>query len=284
MTIRVLDNISDLRAWRQDPSLASQRVAFVPTMGNLHEGHLALMRLAQKHAPVVIASIFVNPMQFGAGEDYERYPRTLAEDCEKLSQCNVTAVFTPTVDMIYPEGVDQHTRIHVPGLSNILCGAHRPGHFDGVATIVTKLLNLVQPNIAVFGEKDYQQLVIIRKMISDLALPVDIVGAPICREPDGLAMSSRNQYLSPEERAIAPKLYQTLKQVVEKSATTRDWQQLSTWARETLTAYGFAVDYVEIRRQGDLAQPTPDDKALVVLAAAKLGQTRLIDNISFTCS
>lgn len=282
MTTVVLDSLTKLRTWVKEKKQKAQRIGFVPTMGNLHAGHLNLMDLAHQHADVVIASIFVNPMQFGAGEDYERYPRTLAEDIQKLNQHHVDAVFTPTVDLIYPDGVAPHTRVHVPNLSDILCGAHRPGHFDGVATIVTKLFNLVQPDVAVFGQKDYQQLVIIRKMVRDLALPIDIIGAPIAREPDGLAMSSRNQYLTPDERRIAPVLHHTLKTVAQRAiAPDSDWSMLESWAAETLTAKGFVVDYVEIRRQHDLARPTPNDKALVVLAAAKLGQTRLIDNITF---
>lgn len=257
-----------------------ERVAFVPTMGNLHEGHLALVREARRHAGVVVVSIFVNPLQFGPNEDLDRYPRTLEADRMALQAEGVDLLFAPPVEAIYPIPLEQQTRVEVPGISDIHCGASRPGHFSGVATVVCKLFNMVQPDVAVFGKKDYQQLQVIRRMVRDLAMPVEIVGLDTVREPDGLAMSSRNQYLDLEQRQIAPRLYASLR---EGSARIlqgrRDWHVLEEEIIADLAAAGLRPDYVVIVDAQTLLPPALHSEKLVMLAAAWLGEARLIDNI-----
>ena len=278
--MHTISTISELRILIANWRNAGQRVAFVPTMGNLHAGHLHLVQRARELAPRVVASIFVNPLQFGAGEDFDKYPRTLAADSAQLAAAGLDVLFTPTVGEMYPDGTESMTRIEVPELSNILCGVARPGHFAGVATVVAKLLNIVQPDVALFGEKDYQQLLVIKRMVADLCLPVAIIGVPTVREADGLAMSSRNGYLSQEERACAPLLYQTLLGVVQCLQNgERDYALLETEAVARLRESGFRPDYVSIRRAHDLGEPTLRDSALTVLGAAWLGKARLIDNI-----
>lgn len=273
--MRLLKNLASLRQWR---SQQQRTVALVPTMGNLHEGHLSLVKKAQQQADVVVVSIFVNPMQFGANEDLDSYPRTLQADCQALEQLGVDAVFTPQVDDMYPRGLEAQTRIEVPGISDILCGASRPGHFVGVATIVCKLFNMVQPQVAVFGEKDFQQLQVIRLMTQDLSLPVDIIGVPTAREPSGLAMSSRNGYLSEAQKQQAASIYRTLQQLAQKLQQGSP-QDARRWAVEELSRTGFEVDYVEIRNADSLQPATAADAKWVALVAAKLGSTRLIDNL-----
>lgn len=270
----------ELRAWRNQQQAT---LALVPTMGNLHEGHLKLVDLAQQHADQVVVSIFVNPMQFGANEDLDSYPRTLDADCQALAERGVNAVFAPQVSDVYPRGLDAQTSIEVPHTSDILCGASRPGHFRGVATVVAKLFNMVQPTIAIFGEKDYQQLQVIRLMTQDLSFPVEIMGMPTERADDGLALSSRNGYLSASERRLAPLIYQVLQgiaQAIQHDGV--DAEQALATARVALQESGFRIDYLELKRQGDLLPATADDDQLVVLIAAYLGRTRLIDNLQFT--
>jgi pantoate--beta-alanine ligase len=267
---------STIAAWRQ----AGERIAFVPTMGNLHAGHLDLIKEARQRAQRCVVSIFVNPLQFGAGEDFAAYPRTLEDDRHKLAVAGVDLLFAPTVRTVYPTGADQQTRVEVPEISDILCGASRPGHFRGVATIVCKLFNMVQADLAVFGEKDFQQLMVIRRMVADLAIPIEIVGKATVREADGLAMSSRNGYLTPEERRIAPQLNLTLQTTVALlKRGERDYTGLETAAKEALQTAGFRPDYYAIRSALDLGPPGDGQAPLVVLAAAYLGTTRLIDNL-----
>lgn len=270
---------SALAPWREP----GKRIALVPTMGNLHEGHLALVNRAAHYADCVVVSIFVNPIQFGPGEDFLSYPRTLEEDSLKLAEAGVCLLFAPPVEEMYPAGATGQTQVEVPGLSDILCGASRPGHFRGVATVVSKLFNIIQPHTAVFGEKDFQQLMVIRRMVADLCMPVEIVGAPTTREPDGLAMSSRNRYLDADARARAPALYRTLGEVAERLCSgRRDYAVLEGEAQRTLENAGFRPDYLSIRRSADLQPPAGDDGALVVLAAAHLDGARLIDNLQVT--
>ena len=278
--MEVMDSISQLReqlaVWRRQ----GDRIAFVPTMGNLHAGHLALVKRARTLAERVVVSIFVNPLQFSQGEDLDTYPRTPQEDAENLQQAGVDMLFRPQEAEVYPRGREGITYVEVPGISDIICGASRPGHFRGVATVVAKLFNIVQPDVACFGEKDYQQLTVLRRMVSDLNMPVKIVGVATEREADGLAMSSRNGYLTSEERRLAPQLYQTLQELAEALRNgERDWTRLEQLAGERLAAAGMHPDYVTIRRADDLQLPGPSDTALVVLAAAYLGKTRLIDNL-----
>jgi pantoate--beta-alanine ligase len=275
-TIRTLPELrKQIAAWRQ----AGERIAFVPTMGNLHAGHLALIDAARARADRVVVSIFVNPTQFGPGEDFSRYPRTEAEDAAHLETRNTDLVFMPDVDTLYPGGTTGTTFVEVPGISDELCGEFRPGHFRGVATVVARLLNMVQPDVAVFGEKDFQQLVVIRRMVRDLAMPVEIAGVATMREADGLAMSSRNQYLSPEERQLAPLLYRTLRELADALQTGESPQLASERGMQALAAAGFRPDYVTVRSAGDLQAPRQDDDEWVILAAATLGRARLIDNL-----
>jgi pantoate--beta-alanine ligase len=256
------------------------RSAFVPTMGNLHAGHLELVRQARRLADHVIVSIFVNPAQFGPQEDFQSYPHTPERDRDALLETGADLLFLPGVAEIYPQGPELTTIVEVPGLNRILEGEHRPTHFNGVTTVVAKLLNLVQPDVAVFGEKDYQQLLLIRRMVADLCMPVVIASAATVREADGLAMSSRNGYLSPAERALAPRLYAVLTRVKTRvEAGGQDVATIEQAALAELTAAGFQPDYVSVRRRSDLAPPGPGDTALIALAAARLGPARLIDNI-----
>jgi pantoate--beta-alanine ligase len=267
---------SRVRAWQ------GRRIALVPTMGNLHPGHLSLLQAARVRADHTIVSIFVNPLQFGPQEDFARYPRTLAQDARLLAEGGCDLLFVPSVEEIYPTG-EPLTRVQVRALSETLEGRFRPGHFDGVATVVAKLLIVASPDVAIFGEKDYQQLLIVRRLSADLALAVQIVGAPIVRDADGLALSSRNQYLRPEQRAIAPQLYGSLQQLARSLAgALPDGSRrltLEQQAAGTLTRAGFRVDYVAIRDASDLGEPRGDSPELIVLAAAWLGATRLIDNL-----
>ncbi len=251
---------------------------FVPTMGNLHEGHIELMRIAKPRAACTVVSIFVNRLQFGPREDYDRYPRTLEADCDKLRGAGVDVVFVPDEKAIYPE--PQTYVVEPSDLQNILEGAHRPGHFRGVATVVLKLFNLVSPHAAIFGKKDYQQYLVLRDMVRQFALPIEITPAETVRAPDGLALSSRNGYLSPGERSEAPRLYRVLQEVEsELKAGMHDYQRLELHGMSMLADKGWKPDYVTVRRRSDLQPPTNGEKDLVVLAAARLGKTRLIDNI-----
>ncbi len=275
--MQIVHTAAELRA-----ALAGESAtAFVPTMGNLHAGHIALVERAKHLGRPVVASIFVNPLQFGAGEDFERYPRTLAADCDKLAAAGCDLVFAPGVAEMYPQ--PQSYTVQVPeALANDLCGAFRPGHFSGVATVVLKLFNLVQPRVAVFGKKDFQQLQVIRDLASQFNLPIEIVGVDTLRETDGLAMSSRNGYLSQTERMQAPQLQRELAALVAAvQAGERDFDTLTAAARRHLAMAGWRVDYVELRDAATLTTPTPDSRRLVVLGAAWLGSTRLIDNLDF---
>lgn len=260
-----------------------KRVALVPSMGNLHDGHMKLVDEAKARADVVIVSIFVNPMQFDRPEDLVRYPRTLQEDCEKLNKRKVDYVFAPAVEEIYPQGLEGQTYVDVPGLSTMLEGASRPGHFRGVSTIVSKLFNLIQPDIACFGEKDFQQLALIRKMVADLGYDIEIVGVPIIRAKDGLALSSRNGYLTAEQRKIAPGLYKAMSGIGEKlQAGERDLDEMIAIAAQELNEKGFRADDIQIRDADTLLELTENSKRAVILVAAWLGQARLIDNQSVT--
>lgn len=259
-----------------------QRIALVPTMGNLHAGHMSLVETARQHAGFTVVSIFVNPLQFGPNEDLDSYPRTLADDQARLTAAGCALLFTPGEALMYPHGMENHCLVHVPDVSEGLCGGSRPGHFDGVATVVTKLLNMVQPDVAVFGEKDYQQLAVIRKMLADLNSPVKIVSAPIVRDSDGLALSSRNGYLDAAQRKKAPALHACLQQSVTRiQSGRRDYDILLQQAASELAAAGLHPDYLELREAGSLKPATADSTRLVILAAALLGNTRLIDNIEF---
>ena len=261
-------------------------IAFVPTMGNLHGGHLALVHQASAAADAVVVSIFVNPMQFGAHEDLDSYPRTLDDDLRALREAGVDLVLTPNTDDIYPEGSARHTAIHVPGLGDALCGKDRPGHFDGVCTVVYKLFQLVKPDIAVFGEKDLQQLLIIKKMVADLSLPIDIQSGPTQRAENGLALSSRNQYLSLSERTLAPLLWQTLQRCGASLTGTPEGPSASIIdpAKEALERAGFTVDYLELREVSTLQLVDNVDQDCALFVAARLGDTRLIDNIQLAAS
>ncbi|MDU1355175.1 MAG: pantoate--beta-alanine ligase [Citrobacter freundii] len=268
-----------IRRLRQE----GKRIALVPTMGNLHDGHMKLVDEAKARADVVIASIFVNPMQFDRPDDLVRYPRTLQEDCEKLNKRKVDYVFAPAVEEIYPQGLEGQTFVEVPGLSTMLEGASRPGHFRGVSTIVSKLFNLIQPDLACFGEKDFQQLALIRKMVADMGYDIEIVGVPIIRAKDGLALSSRNGYLTAEQRKIAPGLHKVMNSIAEKLiAGNRELQEISAIAEQELNEKGFRADDIQIRDADTLLELTETSKRAVILAAAWLGQARLIDNQSVT--
>ncbi len=265
-----------VRRWRAE----GRRIAFVPTMGNLHLGHVSLIETARRHGDRFVASIFVNPMQFGPNEDFAHYPRTPAQDARMLTEAGCDLMFMPDVAEIYPNGSDRATRIEVPGLSSVLCGEFRPGHFEGVATVVAKLFHIVEPDAAVFGEKDFQQLTLIRRMVVDLCMPVTVIAAPTVREPDGLAMSSRNQYLTEEERRKAPIIHQTLLAAVERlRAGERAFAEIEREGTEALEGAGLRPDYFAVRRADDLSDPEDGTKHLVVLTAARLGRARLIDNL-----
>jgi pantoate--beta-alanine ligase len=276
----VVETESELRRVILEQKRQGNRVGFVPTMGNLHEGHLQLVKLALQRADFVVASIFVNPLQFGENEDFDKYPRTHQADIEKLTGAGCSLLFLPSVQTIYPKPMEQQTRVEVPDLSDILCGESRPGHFVGVATVVCKLFNLVSPDVAVFGEKDYQQLMVIRHMTLDLCLPIEIIGAPIVREDDGLAMSSRNGYLDTMQRQLAPKLYEVLSETADKLGKgDKGFEQLEQEAVNNINKLGFRTDYFVIRRADDLQLPEANETDIVILVAAWLGNTRLIDNI-----
>jgi pantoate--beta-alanine ligase len=281
MSMRTVARVDELRAlldgWRRDGA----RIGFVPTMGNLHAGHHALVDLARARADKVVASIFVNPTQFGPNEDYARYPRTPDSDIDGLEARGCDALFLPTVEEMYPFGTMGCVQMHVPGITDILDGAHRPGHFNGVAQVVARLFNMVQPQIAVFGRKDYQQLQVIRYMTQEMSFPVEIVPAPTLREPDGLAMSSRNQYLQGVERQLATTIHRVLRQMRQRAAQGDAVAHIEDEARSQLEAAGFTVDYAELRR-ADLSRPrASDEPSLLALIAARLGRTRLIDNLEF---
>lgn len=270
--MEIISSVASLRARLHGEAA----ITFVPTMGNLHDGHLDLVRIARQHGQCVVVSIFVNPLQFGANEDFGKYPRTLQADCERLEGL-ADVVFAPLESELYPQ--PQQVTV-VPPLENDLCGAFRPGHFRGVATVVLKLLNIVQPQVAVFGKKDYQQLHVVRQVAEQLNLPVEIIGGETARAPDGLALSSRNQYLGAAERTEAVFLYQTLAGVRQSLLEdAKDYPELERKAAEALGARGWQVDYVAVRSQDGVGQPRPGDTNLVILAAARLGQTRLIDNL-----
>ena len=281
--MQVITSREELREVHESWRHHGEDVALVPTMGNLHAGHLSLVELARQHAERVVVSVFVNPTQFGVGEDFDDYPRTLKRDTQRLRKLEADVLFTPDVETVYPFGIDKATVVSVPGLTRNFCGASRPGHFDGVTTVVARLFALVQPDVAVFGQKDYQQQLVIRHMTSDLSLPIRIITAPTVREADGLAMSSRNQYLSEAERAVAPQLHASLEAIGnELQNGKRNFDELEEGARRQLEAVGFEPDYVAVRRAANLEPPDRDCDEIVVLAAAQLGKARLIDNIVVT--
>jgi len=276
--MEILRSLEAMRAWRA--SLPhDHRVGFAPTMGNLHAGHIALINVAKQRSDVVVASIFVNPMQFGGNEDLDAYPRTLEADLAKLEAAGAAAVFTPTTTDIYPDGVSQHTAVDVPGLTDVLCGASRPGHFRGVTTVVSKLLGIVRPHIAAFGAKDLQQVLVIKKMVRDLSINTEIDLVPTVRETDGLAMSSRNGYLSRDERALAPLFSRTLKETAKRLAESgSDIETVIAEAKAILTDSGFVLDYLEARHTCDLSKASSLNQETAIFGAAFLGTTRLIDN------
>ncbi len=278
--MKTFHTIQELRAALKIERLQDKSIVFVPTMGNLHDGHMSLIRRAATEGDVVVSSIFVNPMQFSANEDLERYPKTLAEDQRLLEENGCHYLFAPDALEMYPDGKRSQTQIEVMGLSDILCGASRPGHFVGVATVVTKLFNIVQPDSAIFGNKDYQQLKVIEDMVRDLSSSIKIIGIDTARNDDGLAMSSRNGYLTKEERDIAPAMYQTLLWAKDMlTANSASHEDIREQAQQKLEAAGFRRDYFEIRAQDSLQIPSEEEKRLVILAAAHLGNARLIDNL-----
>ena len=279
--MQTVHTLSELRDFVHTEKMKGKKIAFVPTMGNLHEGHLSLIKEAKKRADIVICSIFVNPMQFGENEDLDAYPRTLKEDTKALEIERCDLLFAPNAKEVYPNGLSEQTRVDVPNLGEYHCGASRPGHFIGVATVVAKLFNMVQADIAVFGEKDFQQLAIIKKMASDLCFPIKIIGIPTSREDSGLARSSRNGYLSASEKQTAATLYQVLSSTREAlKRGNRDYSALTKQAKDTLIEAGFRPDYYNIANPDTLAPSLDNDQHFVILAAAYLGNTRLIDNIT----
>lgn len=281
--MNTVNSISDLRQQVATARQAGQRIALVPTMGNLHDGHISLVETALRHADFVVVSLFVNPLQFGVNEDLDSYPRTLADDQQKLQAAGCRLLFTPSEQLMYPQGMQEHSLVRVPKVSEGLCGSSRPGHFDGVSTVVTKLFNMVQPDVAVFGEKDFQQLAVIRKMVDELNMPIQIIGAPIVRDTDGLALSSRNGYLDAAQRQTAPALYRSLQQAVtEIKQGRRDFAAILQATASQLQAAGLQPDYIDLRQARDLGPARADSSELVILAAAFLGSTRLIDNIAFS--
>ncbi|MCF4984363.1 pantoate--beta-alanine ligase [Pseudomonas syringae] len=283
--MNTVKTVQDLRAAVARARSEGKRIALTPTMGNLHSGHAALVTKAAQRADFVVATIFVNPLQFGPNEDLATYPRTLAADQEKLLQAGCNLLFTPSVEEMYPHGMADQTLVSVPHLSQGLCGASRPGHFEGVATVVSKLFNMVQPDLAIFGEKDFQQLAVIRAMVRDLNMPIQIIGEPTVRADDGLALSSRNGYLSDAQRAAAPALYQAIRQIADAiKAGEQDFDALLASKKQQLEAAGFRIDYLEIRDATSLRPATADNRDVVILAAAFLGKTRLIDNLHLTRS
>jgi pantoate--beta-alanine ligase len=278
--MQTVTGINDLRAAVRRWRASGQAVGLVPTMGNLHAGHYSLLKQARARCERVVASIFVNPTQFGPDEDYAQYPRTLSQDQAGLAEHGCDLVFAPGVEVMYPEGAEHSVRVQVPRLTDTLEGAHRPGHFDGMATVVCKLFNMVQPDVAVFGQKDFQQLRVIERMVRDLGLPVRVLAAPIVRESDGLALSSRNQYLSADERQRAPEIHRTLLKMRDLLRQDHAPQVIEQVATVQLEKAGFAPDYAAIRRSADLSRPDAGEHdGLVALIAARLGRTRLIDNL-----
>ena len=272
----IVEQVAD---WRHH----DDHIALVPTMGNLHAGHLALVELAREHAERVVVSIFVNPTQFGEGEDFEAYPRTLERDKRHLKKTSADMIFAPSIETVYPFGLEMATKVTVPGLTQNFCGAARPGHFDGVTTVVARLFAMVQPDVAVFGQKDYQQQLVLRHMVKDMSLPISIITGNTVRDHDGLALSSRNTYLSDDERTRAPRLYETIQSVSnELQNGRRNFEELEASAIARLSESGFNVDYLSIRRAQNLEVPDRDCDDLVVLVAARLGVTRLIDNVVVT--
>lgn len=278
--MNIFHTIKDLK--NELNPLRHQKIALVPTMGNLHDGHLSLVALAKQHADIVVVSIFVNPTQFGAGEDFASYPRTLDDDCQKLAKAGVALVFAPSVDEMYPV-YPPNVQILSGSISKILCGQTRPTHFDGVGLVVSKLFNIVRPDVAVFGKKDYQQLAIIAQLVQELNFEIDIIGGEIVRADDGLALSSRNQYLTKQERAIAPRLAQVLQQLAGelKSASVADFDTMIQKTKDKLTCDGFTVDYLQVLNQ-QLQPASRHDKHLVILTACYLGKARLLDNLEIT--
>lgn len=279
--MQTVQTIAELRAKVKDAKQAGKKVGFVPTMGNLHEGHLSLIDRAKQDAQFIVSSIFVNPLQFGANEDLDAYPRTMARDTELLTERGCDLLFAPGVAEMYPNGLEAETKVEVPALGEYHCGASRPGHFVGVATVVTKLFNMVQPDIAVFGEKDFQQLAVIRKMTTDLCMPIEIIGLPTSREDSGLARSSRNGYLSEDEKHHAARLYQILnacKESLESSAIALD--EAKQTAIDVLTKEGFKIDYFNFANPVTLEPSKDHESDIVILVAAWLGTPRLIDNIT----
>ncbi len=277
--MQILTRLDDLRSQVDGWHRAGQRVALVPTMGNLHDGHIDLVARAREQAEHVVVSVFVNPLQFGKNEDFDRYPRTLEADAEKLRSAGAEVLFAPTVAEVYPQGLDTQARVEVPGLSDILCGLFRPGHFTGVATVVNMLFNMVQPDVALFGEKDYQQLAVIKRMVRDLHVPVKIIGVPTVRDANGLALSSRNQYLSADERVQAATIYKTLQATAAQLRSgDRDFAGMEGKADESLRKAGFRPDYFTILTP-ELTPPQSGDGDFVVLVAAWLGRARLLDNL-----
>lgn len=281
--MQLFSKADELRAWAGERRQRKQRIGFVPTMGNLHAGHHSLIDLARERCDAVVASVFVNPTQFGAGEDFARYPRTPDADAKGLEAHGCDALFLPEVDAIYPFGAGEGVRVRVAQLGEILEGASRPGHFDGVATVVAKLFNLVQPDLAVFGSKDFQQLLVVRRMTVDLAFPIAILGAPIIREPNGLAMSSRNQFLDMRQREQASVIHETLLWMRDRwRGDGKPLAEIESGARDRLGQSGLQPDYAVVRRSEDLAEPAPrQSSGLVALIAARLGSVRLIDNLQF---
>ncbi|MNJ52392.1 Pantothenate synthetase [compost metagenome] len=278
--MNTVKTVRELRAAVARARSEGKRIGFVPTMGNLHSGHAALVTKAAQRVDFVVASIFVNPLQFGPSEDLDKYPRTLAADQETLLQAGCHLLFAPTVEEMYPDGMDGQTRVSVPQLSEGLCGASRPGHFEGVATVVSKLFNMVQPDLAVFGQKDFQQLAVIRALVHDLNMPIQIIGEPTVRAEDGLALSSRNGYLNDAQRQSAPALYRVLSDIAHAiEQGQRDFPALIAQGQAHLASAGFRPDYLEIRQALSLRPATLEDRDLVILAAAALGNTRLIDNL-----
>ena len=278
--MNIFHTIKDLK--NELNPLRHQKIALVPTMGNLHDGHLSLVNLAKQHADIVVVSIFVNPTQFGAGEDFASYPRTLDDDCQKLAKAGVALVFAPSVDEMYPV-YPPNVQILSGSISKILCGQTRPTHFDGVGLVVSKLFNIVRPDVAVFGKKDYQQLAIIAQLVQELNFEIDIIGGEIVRADDGLALSSRNQYLTEQERAIAPRLAQALQQLAGElqSASVADFDTMIQKTKDKLTCDGFTVDYLQVLNQ-QLQPASRHDKHLVILTACYLGKARLLDNLEIT--
>jgi pantoate--beta-alanine ligase len=281
----VIHTINELQDELRQRRQANQSIALVPTMGNLHQGHLQLVSTAQQHAEAVVVTLFVNPTQFSENEDLDNYPRTFQDDCQKLELLNTDILFAPSIDEIYPLGGENTSHVHVPNITDVLCGASRPGHFDGVTTIVCKLFNMTRADVAIFGEKDFQQLAVIHRMVDDLNIPIRIIGEPIVREADGLAMSSRNGYLSEEERLLAPRLHQILQYIKQLIlAGEVDFNAIESQAKIDLIEAGFKPDYLHIYQRNELKPATKDSKELIIIVAAFLGSTRLIDNVHVDCT